>query len=209
MSLHDAKNKKNSMHWFSLKLGSLLAKTLIARSPPPKKKTFLYYSTHKFFMKPEKSHFGPIWPKNSRISFKNPALPCKKNPKQNKKRKKEKNETKDKLKNRQACKQGVVFHRTRNSHCQMFFKIGALKNFAAFTGKHRFWSVSWMKLLAWRSVNILKRDSNTGVFLWILRNFYGHLFWRTSANGCFCLIRNYLTLIYNMIYQFSLRNLVM
>ena len=54
---------------------------------------------------------------------------------------KKKNETKDKLNNRQACKQGVVFYRTRNSHCQMFLKIGALKNFAAFTGKHRFWSV--------------------------------------------------------------------
>ena len=59
-----------------------------------------------------------------------------------KEKEREKNETKDKLKNRQACKQGVVFHRTRNSHCQMFFKIGAVKNFAAFTGKHRFWSVS-------------------------------------------------------------------
>ena len=36
----------------------------------------------------------------------------------------------------------------------------------------------------WRPV--LKRDSNTGAFLWNLRNFQEHLFWRTSANDCFC-----------------------
>ena len=29
------------------------------------------------------------------------------------------------------------------------------------------------------------RDSNTGVFLWNFRNFWKHLFWRTSANDCF------------------------
>ena len=34
--------------------------------------------------------------------------------------------------------------------------------------------------------SLLKRDSNTDVFLWISRNFQEHLFWRTSANGCFC-----------------------
>ena len=33
---------------------------------------------------------------------------------------------------------------------------------------------------------LLKRDSNTSVFLWILWNFWEHLFWRTSANICFC-----------------------
>ena len=79
MSLHDAKNKKNSMHWFSLKI-----------PPHQKKKTFLYYSTHQFFMKPEKPHFGPIWPKNSRINFKNPVPPCKK------KKKKERKKTRQK-----------------------------------------------------------------------------------------------------------------
>ena len=40
---------------------------------------------------------------------------------------------------------------------------------------------------------LLKRDSNTGVFLWILRNFLKHLFWRTSVNYCFlfCLIESF------------------
>ena len=32
---------------------------------------------------------------------------------------------------------------------------------------------------------ILKRDSNTDDFLWILHFFKEHLFWRTAANGCF------------------------
>ena len=36
-----------------------------------------------------------------------------------------------------------------------------------------------------RPVALLKTDSETGVFFWILRNFSEHLFRRTSANGCF------------------------
>ena len=42
-------------------------------------------------------------------------------------------------------------------------------------------------MLAWRPAILLRRDSNPGVFLWILRNFWEHLFWRIFANGCFCL----------------------
>ena len=48
-----------------------------------------------------------------------------------------------------------------SSCSQMFLKIGALKNF---TGKHLCWSLFLIKPL-------LKRDSNTGVFLGKLRNF--------------------------------------
>ena len=46
----------------------------------------------------------------------------------------------------------------RSSCSQMFFKIGALKNFAVFTGKHLCWSLFLMKLQAFRgiSVNIAK-----------------------------------------------------
>ena len=36
-----------------------------------------------------------------------------------------------------------------------------------------------------RPSTLLKRDSNTGIFLWILQNIYEHLFWRTYAIGCF------------------------
>ena len=46
------------------------------------------------------------------------------------------------------------------------------------TGKHLCWSYFLIKLQACRFAILLKRDSNTGVFLWIL--------WRTSANSCFC-----------------------
>ena len=42
------------------------------------------------------------------------------------------------------------------------------KNFAKFTGKHLCWSTF---LISCRDATSLKRDSNTGVFLWILRNF--------------------------------------
>ena len=31
-----------------------------------------------------------------------------------------------------------------------------------------------------QSVTLIKRDSNTGVFLWVLRNFWEHLFWKIS-----------------------------
>ena len=57
----------------------------------------------------------------------------------------------------------------------MVYKKGVLKNsqysqllqnFTVFTG--------------YRSAIFLKRDSNTGVFLWILGNFSGQLFYRTS-----------------------------
>ena len=49
-----------------------------------------------------------------------------------------------------------------------------LQNVKIFTGKHLCWSL--------RPVTLLKQDSKTGVFLWILRNFQEHLIWRTSWN---------------------------
>ena len=47
----------------------------------------------------------------------------------------------------------------------MFFKIGALKNFAIFTGKHLCGSFILTKLQAFRPATLLKKDSHTGVFL--------------------------------------------
>ena len=52
-----------------------------------------------------------------------------------------------------------IKNRCRSSHCQMFFKIGALKNFEIFTGKHFcWWSLFLIKLQAFRCfpVNIAK-----------------------------------------------------
>ena len=48
----------------------------------------------------------------------------------------------------------------------MFFKIGVLKNFANLVRKQR-------------PVTSLKRDYNTVVFLWILKNFKNSFFQRT------------------------------
>ena len=45
----------------------------------------------------------------------------------------------------------------------MFFKIGVLKNFALFTGKHLRWSLFLIKLQARRPSTLSKRDS-TQVF---------------------------------------------
>ena len=53
-----------------------------------------------------------------------------------------------------------------------------LKSFASFTGRHLCCSL-------YNKVLLLKRDTNSGVFLWNLRNFYKHVFWTPSANGCF------------------------
>ena len=87
----------------------------------------------------------------------------------------------------------IIFHdqktlswNFKSSRSQMFFKIGALKNFAMFTGKRLCWIYFFIKLQGWGPAILLKRDSNTCVLLLILRNFEEHLFWRTSANGYFC-----------------------
>ena len=52
-----------------------------------------------------------------------------------------------------------------SSRPQMFFKIEVLKNFANFTGKHLCWSLFLIKFQALSPATLLKRDSNTGVFL--------------------------------------------
>ena len=56
------------------------------------------------------------------------------------------------------------------------------KKFAIFTGKKPCWVSFSIKLQAFRSVTLLKRDSNTDIFLWISPNFKENLFWATFAN---------------------------
>ena len=53
----------------------------------------------------------------------------------------------------------------------MFYKKVFLGNFAKFTGKH-----------------LWQRDSGTGAFLWISRNFEEHLFLQNTSGGCFCFL---------------------
>ena len=61
---------------------------------------------------------------------------------------------------------------SRSSRLQMIYEIDVLKDFAVLTGKHLCWSLFLITLQAFRSVNLLERDSITGVFLWlILPNF--------------------------------------
>ena len=69
----------------------------------------------------------------------------------------------------------------RSSHSLMFSKIVVLKNFVIFTGKQLYWSLFLIKLQAWKTATLLKRDSNTCVFLWILQIFRNSLFYRTPA----------------------------
>ena len=52
----------------------------------------------------------------------------------------------------------------RSSHWRCSVKKGVPKNFVNFTGNHLCWSLFLIKLQA-------SQDSNTGVFLWNLRNF--------------------------------------
>ena len=58
-----------------------------------------------------------------------------------------------------------------NIQNQSFAKIGALKNFIISRGKHLHWSLFLITLQALGPATLLKRDSNTGIFLWILQNF--------------------------------------
>ena len=53
----------------------------------------------------------------------------------------------------------------RSSHRRCSVKKGALKNFAIFTEKHLCWNLFLIKLQDWRPTTLLKRDSNTGVYL--------------------------------------------
>ena len=87
---------------------------------------------------------------------------------------------------KQSChEQGWLFSLIsricRSSHRRYSVKKGVLKDFANFTGKHLCRSLFLIKLQAFRPANLLKRYFNTGNFLWNLRNFYEHLFWRTST----------------------------
>ena len=59
---------------------------------------------------------------------------------------------------------------------KVFFKIGVLKYFAVLTEKHLRSDLFLVKFQTFRSASFLRRDCNTGVFLWILRDFSEQLF---------------------------------
>ena len=66
----------------------------------------------------------------------------------------------------------------RRSRSEVFCKKGVLENFAKFTGKHLCQGLFFNKVAGLRPTTLLKRDSRTGVFvfLWILRNLWEHFF---------------------------------
>ena len=66
----------------------------------------------------------------------------------------------------------------RSSHWRCSNKIGVLRNFTKFTGKHLCQSLFY-------KVAGLGLDSGTGVFLRILWNLKQHLLYRTPLNKCF------------------------
>ena len=59
---------------------------------------------------------------------------------------------------------------TQKQPPDVFYKKAVLKYFAIFTGKHLRWSLFLIKLQTLRLAALLKRDSNIGVFLRVLRN---------------------------------------
>ena len=97
----------------------------------------------------------------------------------------------------------LTFNNTvdRSSRWQMYFKIGVLKNFAIFTGKHLCWSIFLIKLLAWNSATLFKRDSNTVFFLWILRNFYKQHFFMEHLR--WLLLRGEIGAFYNRFSKYT------
>ena len=63
----------------------------------------------------------------------------------------------------------------------VLWKKDVLKNIVIFIGKHLFWSLFLIKLQAFKPATLIKRNSNTGVFLWIFQTLKEQLFWRTPS----------------------------
>ena len=61
--------------------------------------------------------------------------------------------------------QGEFMRYFKKQPPDVFYKKGVLKNFANFTEKRLCWSFLLIKLQAFKPAYLLKRDSNTGVFL--------------------------------------------
>ena len=74
----------------------------------------------------------------------------------------------------------------RSSRLEVFWQKGILKNFAKFTGKHLYGSLFFDKVTACNCNFIKKGDSINLFSCEFCEIFKEHLFYRTSANGCFC-----------------------
>ena len=65
----------------------------------------------------------------------------------------------------------------RSSRPEVLCKKGVLRNFTKFTGKHLCQNLFFNKVAGLRPATLLKRDSGTGICVWILQNFWEQLFW--------------------------------
>ena len=88
-----------------------------------------------------------------------------------------------------------LFTMSRSSRAEGFCKKGVLRNFTKFTGKYLYQSLFVNKVpgLRPKACNFIKKDSGTGIFLWILRKFEEHIFIKNTSAGCFCM--RFLTLV--------------
>ena len=77
-------------------------------------------------------------------------------------------------------KKSLFTENSQKQPSEVFCKKGVLANFAKFLRKFLRQSLFFNKVAGY-----WKRDSGTDVFLWILRNFEEHVFYRTTPSDCF------------------------
>ena len=73
----------------------------------------------------------------------------------------------------------------RSNHHRCSVEKSVLKNFVKFTGKHLCWNLFFTKVSSLRPTTLLKKRLHHRFFLWIMRNFYEHVFYRTPPDDCF------------------------
>ena len=84
-----------------------------------------------------------------------------------------------------------VFWNPKSSQQRCSVKEGFFKSFTNLAGKHLCSSLFLIKLQAFSAITLLKRDSNTGAFLWIckiLKNIYFEEHLRKTASGIHIII---------------------
>ena len=79
----------------------------------------------------------------------------------------------------------------RSHHRRCSIKKGVLKNLAKLTREHLCQSLFFNKVADLRTATLFKKSPDTAVFLWILRNFQEHIFYRTPLAGCFSKFAKY------------------
>ena len=85
-----------------------------------------------------------------------------------------------------------------------FCKKGVLGKFASFTGKHLCWSLFFIELQTFSPATILKRDSNTDLFLWSLLNFYENLIWNLRVTASETCSFTWIILCNNLLFRLKL-----